>query len=304
VYGLITGLRNLLYDRSLLNSYHPDIPVIVVGNLIAGGTGKTPMVAWIARELSEKYRVAVLSRGYGRRTRGFLLLDEGSTPETVGDEPMELRLLLPGIHLAVDKNRKRGIQNLTSGKYGKTDLILMDDGFQHRRVTPGYSIILDDFNRPVRSEKLLPAGLRREPLSALKRADLIIETKKQISFDSGQTSSRIILITGIANSQRLADEISKSGLLLHHLKFPDHHRYKRADAEWIRKTYKSSLNPQGQDPALLLTTGKDFVKLSRMPELSDLPLLWIPTGPPINPDQKREILYKIYQYVEKTYGSR
>lgn len=279
----------------------------MVGNLIAGGTGKTPMVAWIARELSEKYRVAILSRGYGRRTRGFLFLDADSTPETVGDEPMELRLLLTEIPIAVDRKRKRGIQNLTSGKYGKIDLILMDDGFQHRRVTPGYAIILDDFNRPMRREKLLPAGLLREPLSGLKRADLIIETKKQISFDSRQASSCIILITGISNHQPLADEVSKTGFLCRHLKYSDHHRYTHADAASIRNLYFSLL-PENQLSAapsapLLLTTGKDYVKLSRLPELSDLPLQWIPIGPPINPDQKQEILNKIYHYVEKINGN-
>jgi len=307
VYGLITGLRNLLYDRLLLKSYHPNLPVIVVGNLIAGGTGKTPMVAWIAWKLSEEYRVAILSHGYGRRTRGFLFLDKNSTPETVGDEPMELRLLLPEIPIAIDKNRKRGIQNLTSGKYGKIDLILMDDGFQHRRVTPGYSIILDDFNRPMRKEKLLPAGLRREPLSGLKRADLIIETKKHISFESIQASSPILLITGIANPQLLFDGISKTGSVCRHLKFPDHHRYTHADAASIRNLYFSLL-PEDRLSAkpsvpLLLTTGKDYVKLSRLAELSDLPLQCIPFGPPVDPDQKQEILDKIYQYVEKTKGN-
>jgi len=307
VYGLITGLRNLLYDKSILSSYHPDIPVIVVGNLIAGGSGKTPMVAWIAWKLSEKYRVAILSRGYGRRTRGFLFLDIHSTPETVGDEPMELRFLLPEIPIAVDSNRKRGIQNLASGKYGKIDLILMDDGFQHRRVTPGYSIILDDFNRPMRKEKLLPAGLRREPLSGLNRAGLIIETKKQASLVNSQVSSRIILITGIANPQPLADEISKTGTLCHHQKFPDHHRYTHAEAASIRDLYYFHLREAqlSADPSapLLLTTGKDYVKLCRLPELSDLPLKWIPIGPPINPDQEQEILNKIYQYVEKINGN-
>lgn len=276
--------------------------MIVVGNLIAGGAGKTPVVAWIARELSQKYKVAILSRGYGRRTRGFILADGGSSPETIGDEPMELRLLLPEIPVAVDRNRRRGIQNLASGKFGKIDLIIMDDGFQHRRITPGYAIVLDDFNRPAKREKLLPAGLRREPLSGLKRADLIIETKKHVSFAYELPSSRILLVSGIANPQPLAEEIAKTGTLCQHLKFPDHHRYTRADAGWILKTFRSCQTAQDQDSVILITTGKDFVKLSRFPELSDLPMQWIPMGPPVPPDQKQEILNKIYQYVEKTYG--
>lgn len=307
MYGLIIGLRNFLYDKSLLRSYRPGIPVIVVGNLIAGGTGKTPMVVWISLNLSEKYRVAVLSRGYGRRTRGFQFLDMHSTPETVGDEPMELRLLLPDVPIAVDRNRKRGIRNLSSGKYGNIDLIVMDDGFQHRRVTPGFSIILDDFNRPMRKEKLLPAGLRREPLSGLKRADLIIETKKQIRQMNSLASSRIILITGIANPQPLADGISKTGTVCHHHKFPDHHRYTHAEAASIRNLYYYHLR-DGQlraEPSslLVLTTGKDYVKLIRFPELSDIPLRRIPNGPPVEPDQEHEILNKIFKYVENTIGN-
>lgn len=307
-YGLVTGLRNFLYDRKILKTFYPDIPVIVVGNLIAGGTGKTPMVAWIAGELSKKFRVAILSRGYGRRTRGFLLLDENSTPETVGDEPMELRLLLPGIPIAVDENRRRGLLNLTSGKHGKIEVILMDDGFQHRRVTPGFSIILDDFNRPMHQEKLLPAGLRREPLIGLKRANMIIETKRRISLDISLPSSPVLLITGIANSQPLADEIAKQVTVYQHLDFPDHHRYTRADAASIRNLYLSLLPADGSASVdlapVLLTTGKDFVKLSRLPELSGIPLKWIPFGPPIDPDHKKDILKKINQYVEKTYENR
>ena len=279
----------------------------MVGNLIAGGTGKTPMIVWIAWKLSEKYQVAILSRGYGRSTRGFQFLDFHSTPETVGDEPMELRFLLPEVPIAVDKNRKRGIRNLTSGNYGKIDLILMDDGFQHRRIKPGFSIILDDFNRPMNQERLLPAGLRREPLSSLKRADLTIVTKKQVSYTGSQASTRIILITGIANPDRLAEEISKTGTICRHLKYPDHHRYTHDEASAIKDLYYYYLRESrlSADPSapLLLTTGKDFVKLSRMTELSDLPLERIPMGPPVDPDQKQEILNKIYQYVEKTLGN-
>lgn len=307
LYGLVTGLRNFLYDKSIIKSYHPDIPVILVGNLIAGGTGKTPVVVWITWKLSEKYRVAILSRGYGRRTRGFQLLDVHSTPETAGDEPMELRLLLPGIPIAIDRNRKHGIQVLSSGKYGKIDLIVMDDGFQHRRVTPGFSIILDDFNRPLRHQKLLPAGLRRESLSALKRADLVVVTKKHIRYAGRRDSSRILLVTGIANPQPLADEISKIAVSFHHLKFPDHHRYTHAEACSIKDLYFSLLQEakDSADPTepLILTTGKDYVKLKLMPELSGVPLTRIPMGPPVEPDQEAEILKKIYQYVEEALGN-
>jgi tetraacyldisaccharide 4'-kinase len=308
VYGLVTGLRNLLYDKSIIKSYQPRIPVIVVGNLIAGGTGKTPTIAWLAKSLSEKQHVAILSRGYGRRTRGFLLLDQHATPDTVGDEPMELRLLLPGIPIAVDGNRKRGIEKLASEKYGQVDLILMDDGFQHRRVKPGYAIVLDDFNRPMHREKLLPAGLRRESLSGLKRADQVIITKKRFSLHLDPVPGPVILITGIANPMPLAAEISKKNTLYIHLKYSDHHRYTTADAASVRRLYHSLIpeSRDGENAAMpvLLTTGKDYVKLARFPELADLPLQWIPVGPPVDPEEESEILKKIEQYVEKANGNR
>ncbi len=283
----------MLYDKSVLKSYHPDIPVILVGNLIAGGTGKSPFIAWLARELSAKYRVAVLSRGYGRSSQGFQVVDSSSTPETVGDEPMELHMLLPGILIAADGNRKRGILELASGKHGKADVILMDDGFQHRKVTPGFAIVLDNVRRPMRKEKMLPAGLRREPLSGLKRADLVIETKKQILLEQGLPSSGIILITGIAHPEALAEEISKKAMLIEHLKYPDHHRYTELDALKIRNLQEAF--PE----SVLLTTGKDYVKLSRIPRLAGLPLQLLPTGPPVNQEDKPAILNKIYEYLEK-----
>jgi len=308
IFGLVTGIRNLLYDKSILKSYSPGIPVIVVGNLLAGGTGKSPTVVWLARELSSKYKVAILSRGYGRKTRGFQLLDSASTPETVGDEPMEMKLLLPDLTMAVDTNRKRGIQYLASDKYGKTDVILMDDGFQHRKVKPGFAIVLDNFNRPMRSEPLLPAGLRREPLSGLKRADLIVATKRKTTIESVQSGSRIFLITGIAHPLGLVSEISKTGQLIHHLRFADHHSYSHADGVEIRRLYQSFLaNDQSGAtlaPPIILTTGKDYVKLIRLPELSDLPLQWIPVGPPVDPEEKQNILNKIFNYVEKAHGKR
>jgi tetraacyldisaccharide 4'-kinase len=304
-YGLITGFRNLLYDWSILKIYHPGIPTIVVGNMIAGGTGKTPMVAWIAGNLSAKYRVAILSRGYGRRTRGFQLVHKHSSPDAVGDEPLELRLLLPEMTIAVDGNRKRGIQKLTSGDFGKIDLIILDDGFQHRQVKPGFAIVLDNVNRPMRKEKMFPAGLRREPLSSLKRADLIVETKKDISFIPEFPGSQVVLVTGIADSKPLADEIAKKTTLYRHLTFADHHRYTNLDAATIRQAYESCLAEQktGPDPSscIILTTGKDYVKLMRLPGLSDLPLYRIPAPPPVGRVEQIEIMKKIDLYVEKTY---
>lgn len=303
MYGLATGLRNYLYDKSLLQSWRPDKPVILVGNMIAGGTGKTPVIAWLAAELSKKYKVAILSRGYVRRTSGFRLVDDEATPETAGDEPMELRYLLPDITIAVDGNRKRGITSLLSGRYGRIDVILMDDGFQHRRVTPGFSIVLDDFNRPMRKEPLLPAGLRREPLSGLKRASMVVVTKKEPVIVPEPAAGPVLLVTGIANAGHLAAAVMGAHAFSRHIGFRDHHRYTSDDAAEIRQAYLAMNARIGEagDTPVILTTGKDYVKLIRMPELSGLPMKVIPANAPMSAAQKKEILDKIYQYVEEAY---
>jgi tetraacyldisaccharide 4'-kinase len=296
VYGLITGLRNYLFDKGVLKSFKPDIPVIVIGNLIAGGTGKTPVIAWLSRELGSSYRIAVLSRGYGRTSRGFHLVDIHSTPEIVGDEPLELKMLLPETLIAVDRNRRRGIQKLTSGLLGPIDLILMDDGFQHRRVKPGYSIILDASTRPMYSEKLLPAGLRRESLKSLKRADMVVTTHVTPLPVKSEKKEEVILVTGIANPQPLVNSLSQTYHIIRHLKFPDHHHYTTRDVSLI-----ASVCPQARKPVcpLILTTGKDFVKLRCFTELRGLPLEWIPADPGIEPEVKEQIIKNILQYVEQ-----
>ena len=305
LYGLATSFRNYLYDKRLLSSYKPDIPVIVVGNLVAGGTGKTRVVAWLASQLSKRWRVAILSRGYGRTMSGFLLLDETAAPDSAGDEPMELRALLPGIPIGVDGNRRRGIRLLASGAQ-KPDVILMDDGFQHRSVKPGFSILLDDARRPMRREQLLPAGLRREPLSGIKRADLVIETKNKPYQTDPTGGAPFLLVTGTARPGALAESLATTGLMLGHLQYPDHFRYGSREVRQIREAYigiKERENlPEGTPEPVILTTGKDYVKLSLLQEMEGLPLRVLPNRPPLDESQETEILKIVNQYVEKTHG--
>lgn len=296
IYGLFTKLRNYLYDKGLVKSFNPDIPLIVVGNLIAGGTGKTPVIAWLGREIGSRYRIAILSRGYGRKSYGFRLADVHSAPETIGDEPLELKMLLPDTLIAVDRNRKRGIEKLTSGPFGPVDLILMDDGFQHRRVKPGYAIILDAANRPMHSEKLLPAGLRRESLRSLKRADMVVTTHVTPLPAKSEKQEEVILVTGIANPQPLVDRLSQTHHIIKHLKFPDHHRYTATDAMRIASLCPGALVPLCPK---ILTTGKDYVKLIRFTELQNLPIEWVPADPGIDPEVREQILKNILQYVEQ-----
>ena len=178
LYGMGVGLRNALFDRNILKQHTFDIPVICVGNLTVGGTGKTPHVEYLIRLLSPKFKVAVLSRGYKRKTKGFIIVDADAKVHDVGDEPLQIKQKFPHVLVVVDKNRKAAIEKIMSiEKEERPDVILLDDGFQHRYVKPSLSILLVDSNRPVFEDKLLPAGLLRESIHGKSRASIVLVTK-------------------------------------------------------------------------------------------------------------------------------
>ncbi len=178
VYGLVVRSRNQLFEMGFLKSRAFKIPVISVGNITVGGAGKTPHVEYIIRQLSDKMKVAVLSRGYKRKTKGYVLATKDSTANEIGDEPYQMKKKFPDIHVAVDANRCEGIDIITSDKLTKdTDVILLDDAYQHRYVKPGVNILLIDYHRLIIHDKLLPAGRLREPQSEKNRADIVIITK-------------------------------------------------------------------------------------------------------------------------------
>ena len=177
LYGLGVKFRNMLFEIGILHSESFDVPVISVGNITVGGTGKTPHVEYLIELLKDKAKVAVLSRGYKRRTRGFVIADDNATAKTIGDEPLQMkRKYGDDIMVAVDRKRCHGIRQLTSDEDG-IDVILLDDAFQHRYVKPGVNILLVDYHRLIIYDKLLPAGRLREPLSGKNRADIVIVTK-------------------------------------------------------------------------------------------------------------------------------
>ena len=176
LYGGVVKLRNFCFDVGLLKSRAFHVPVIAVGNITVGGTGKTPHVEYLIRLLREKFGVAVLSRGYKRKTSGFLLADAATTARDIGDEPFQMKKKFPDVSVAVDGKRVRGIQRLTDDDE-KLDVILLDDAFQHRYVKPGVNILLVDYHRLIIYDKMLPAGRLREPLSGKNRADIVIVTK-------------------------------------------------------------------------------------------------------------------------------
>ncbi len=175
-YGLVIRIRNLLFDTGIIKSTYFALPVITVGNLTVGGTGKTPHVEYLLELLKDDYNIAVLSRGYKRRTKNFNVVETDSGVDTTGDEPLQIKCKYPGVTVAVDRNRVHGINEILSKK-PETEIIILDDAYQHRYVEAGLSILLIDYNRLITNDYLLPAGRLREPRSSVKRANIVLITK-------------------------------------------------------------------------------------------------------------------------------
>ena len=178
IYGSIVRFRNWLFDMGLKKSKSFSIPIISVGNITVGGSGKTPHVEYLIRLLHDKAKIAVLSRGYKRKSHGYVLAEESTTMSEIGDEPFQMHQKFSDIYVAVDAKRARGIENLQNDEATKdVDVVLLDDAFQHRYVKPGINILLVDYHRLIIYDKMLPAGRLREPLSGKNRADIVIITK-------------------------------------------------------------------------------------------------------------------------------
>lgn len=178
LYGLGVRLRNQLFTWGILPAQQYTLPIICVGNLSVGGTGKTPHTEYIVDVLRKQYRVAVLSRGYKRKTRGFILADAGSSCREIGDEPFQMKQKYPDVLVAVDANRRRGIRCLQElPEAMRPEVIVLDDAFQHRYVTPSLSIVLTDLHRLFYADRLVPVGRLREPAEAIRRADVVVVTK-------------------------------------------------------------------------------------------------------------------------------
>ena len=178
IYGSIVRFRNWLFDMGLKKSKSFSITIISVGNITVGGSGKTPHVEYLIRLLHDKAKIAVLSRGYKRKSHGYVLAEESTTMPEIGDEPFQMHQKFSDIYVAVDAKRARGIENLQNDEATKdVDVVLLDDAFQHRYVKPGINILLVDYHRLIIYDKMLPAGRLREPLSGKNRADIVIITK-------------------------------------------------------------------------------------------------------------------------------
>lgn len=297
LYGFITSIRNFLFDKGVLKSTSFDIPVIAVGNLSVGGTGKTPQIEYLIRLLSDKYKIATLSRGYKRKSEGFVLADENVNAEILGDEPFQFYQKFPSIKVAVDANRTNGIEQLLSQKE-KPEVILLDDAYQHRKVKAGFYVLLTSFDDLYADDFMLPTGNLRESRSGANRASIIVVTKcpknlsekkqaeiksklklnnsQQLFFtfidyddviygkDENCTVSEVkseskLLLAGIAKPKPFFDYLKNENDEC--LTFPDHHHFSDADLESIQQTAKGRK---------IITTEKDYVRLKDSKLISQL----------------------------------
>ncbi len=314
LYGFIMHIRNKLFDLKILQSRQFKIPVISVGNLSFGGTGKTPMVEYIIRCLNKENALATLSRGYKRKTNGFVLADPSSTYFDIGDEPLQYSTKFKNLSVAVDENRVKGIKKLQE-KFTDLNAIILDDAFQHRYVKPGLSILTTDFHKLYSEDYILPSGTLRESRCGAKRADIIIVTKspkvlspitkrriqgmikpklhqqllfsyidygaitplcKENEIDLSEKFSSILMFSGIANPYPLIEHLKNRCNELVVLEFRDHHSYSLADLERIKTEFENIFTSK----KLIVTTEKDAMRLQKNPEfkniLKNLQICYIP----------------------------
>jgi tetraacyldisaccharide 4'-kinase len=279
-------MRNWLYDKEIKSSKSYDLPIICVGNLSTGGTGKTPMIEYLIRLLKDEKSLATLSRGYKRISKGYVLGDKNATADTIGDEPYQFLNKFKNITVAVDENRQHGIEQLQKLDEN-LDVILLDDAYQHRKVKAGFNILLTSYYNLYFKDIVLPTGNLREPRSGAKRADIVVVTKcpqtisetekatisakiklkpyQQLFFSHIDYSEKVIskynelevsqlpkftLVTGIANAKPLVDFLTEKQLSFDHIEFTDHYSFRRNDIEMLSKK------------ELIITTEKDYVRLS------------------------------------------
>lgn len=310
VYGFVVWFRNRLFDWGVLSSESFNVPVICVGNLETGGTGKSPVVLHILELLlNAGKRPVVLSRGYGRKSKGYRLVGINDLAENVGDEPLQAKLRFPEIPVVVCENRVEAIERINSEL--DVDVVVMDDGFQHRWVKPSLSVLVTRAEFPFWKNHLLPVGTLREEIAEATRADAVVqigvgkraELAGILSFDakavtgdliqfSGSNRSldnikNVMLFSGIANAERFENCTSQTLNVLHHLRFSDHHNYAISDLKLLRKKMDSF----GASVDALVTTEKDAARLRNQKQLKELytvPVFYLPLNLKFDENQKRE----------------
>lgn len=299
IYGLVTGIRNVLYDKGFLKSQSFNLPVISIGNITVGGTGKTPHAEYTATLLKDRFKTAVLSRGYGRHTKGFFMSDAHSDSGLIGDEPLQIKRRFPDLEVAVCSDRAKGITRLI--EMCSPQVIILDDAFQHRRIRPSLNILLVNWHRNILDDAMLPAGYLRENVKGRSRADIIIVTKcpedlteesmsdltLRLKVKSGQQvffttphynrpylidnadhplelpDVPLLAVTGIASPALMTAELERQGHSVTLMDYPDHYRFTKQDIANIT----TRLEGMGQDAAIV-TTAKDAARLQDL-DLSD-----------------------------------
>ena len=309
VYRLVITIRHLLFDLEIIKSEEFDIPIICVGNITVGGTGKTPAAEMIINYMRSHYRVALLSRGYGRRTSGYIEVKSTSSYRDVGDEPLQVKLKFPDTLVVVCENRAEAIRRIQND-HPEVNLIIMDDGFQHRKVNPRINVVVVDSTRPFASDDYLPAGSLRDKIGALERGHYFLVTKcpnnmsqldqslwrkdlkkfayqkvyftRIVPFEAVPlhnpearlaVGAPVVLMSGIGNHKVFVSSMKERYNVIKSFNFPDHHKYSVEDLK--RVTDYLEKHPQ----AMLLTTEKDAVKLRRsrrVPELLRQKMLYMP----------------------------
>jgi tetraacyldisaccharide 4'-kinase len=310
LYGGIIWVRNKLFDKNILKSATFNLPLICIGNLAVGGTGKTPMVEYLVKMLKDQYKVATLSRGYKRKTKGFAIADQQTTAVDIGDEPMQIHKKFEDITVAVAEERVIGIPQLLFEK-PETEVIILDDAFQHREVKAGLNILLTDYYNLYNRDILLPAGDLRDIKSSSKRAEIIVVTKckpdlageekhkiiaelkpqpnQKIFFTkTGYNSlyhlftkekylpdpdSDVLLVCGIANPDPLKKILAREVATYELLRYRDHHIFNTDDLKEIKQQYEKIKN----DKKFIVTTEKDGVRLAKFEkELAAFPVYILP----------------------------
>jgi tetraacyldisaccharide 4'-kinase len=310
VYGAVVWIRNWLFDKNILRSASFNFPIICVGNIAVGGTGKTPMVEYLIRLLQNDFNTATLSRGYKRKTKGFAIANEDTTALEIGDEPMQFHNKFPGVTVAVGEERLVAIPQILHEK-PHTNVIILDDAFQHRSVRAGLNIVLTAYNNLFTRDLMVPAGDLRDIKRSMKRAHIILVTKcktdlsaeekneviKEIKPSATQQifftqimygkpyhlftnqqaaldkSATILLLCGIANPSPLKDYLAKSFSGYDMLRYPDHHIFNIDDLADIKKHFAK----MQQDNKIILTTEKDAVRLVKFAdELKEFPVYVLP----------------------------
>ena len=293
LYGLGVSIRNLMFDVGMLKSKSFPIPVICVGNITAGGTGKTPHTEYLIKLLSKKYQIGVLSRGYKRESQGYILATNQTPMLDIGDEPYQMKHKFPQIHMAVDKDRCHGITELMRANVQpSTEVVILDDAYQHRYVKPGLYILLMDYHRLIYFDKLLPAGRLRESMAGRMRADIIIVTKcprqitpmerrgiemslklaswQKVFFTTyhyrdwfKDVGNNPLLVTGIASPEQMEYDLQKLIPKFEMMSFPDHHNFTQQDIENIRAKAAGRT---------ILTTEKDATRLKGLKNMKIVPI--------------------------------